>query len=162
MIDQSEIISITQVPNNLHYQSNILTLSADAFSLAVEFFNRWTQINLLLDPIFVLEKFTGPWCKVAYLKINTRIKELINTSLNICVKFISFQEDFLIRTDTSVPESVTLQIAIISQLHYQDFPVKFVNSTSLLHVASLSSSLLICIAVTPGRTRWPHLFIAEM
>jgi len=90
---------------------------------------------------------------VAYLKINTRIKELINTSLNICVKFISFQEDFLIRTDTSVPESVTLQIAIISQLHYQDFPVKFVNSTSLLHVASLSSSLLICIAVTPGRTR---------
>jgi len=40
VIDQSEFISITQVANNLHYQSNVLTLPADAISLAVEVFNR--------------------------------------------------------------------------------------------------------------------------
>jgi len=40
VIDQSEIISNTQVANNLHYQSNVLTLAAYAISLAVEVFNR--------------------------------------------------------------------------------------------------------------------------
>jgi len=110
------------------------------------------QISLLLDLIFVLEKFRGPRCIVACLKINSRIKELFNTCINICVQFIPFQEDFLIRIGTSVSESVTLQIAVYSLLHYQDCPFKFMNSTSLLHVASLSSSLSICIPVTPGRT----------
>jgi hypothetical protein len=81
------------------------------------------QISLLLDLNFVLEKFTGPCCKVAYLKINTRTKELINTSVNICVLFISFQEDLLIRTDTSVPESVALQIAIYHCYVSRIFPL---------------------------------------
>jgi hypothetical protein len=40
VIDQSEIISITQVAKNLRYQNSVLTLPADAISLAAEVFNR--------------------------------------------------------------------------------------------------------------------------
>jgi hypothetical protein len=39
VIDQSEIISITQVANNLQYQGNVITLTADAISFAVEDFD---------------------------------------------------------------------------------------------------------------------------
>jgi hypothetical protein len=39
VIDQSEIISVTQVANNLHYQGNVITLTADAISFAVEDFD---------------------------------------------------------------------------------------------------------------------------
>jgi len=39
VIDRSEIISIKQVANNLHYQGKVLTLTADAISFAVEDFN---------------------------------------------------------------------------------------------------------------------------